>query len=381
MDKQELKSFIILFITNFLFFLGFNLLNILPMYLTLLNVTSSYIGIIMGIPMFMLVVITLIYMNTIDLIDKKKYLLLAFLLAVISYILYYLFYNNFKIILLTRLIQGITYGIGFTFIFSMAIDIIPSELRVGYLGMFGISGSLANAIGPFVAEYVFKTTENFRNVFLIGLILSTINIIIFSNIKYSKKYNEKHETHNPIKLDQYKGLIILSIIFGSIFSTHFSFISGYAQKINLLPVSVFFISYTLSLIILRLLLVKKINRWEKEKTIKIFFLIAIFSLLTESMLKEFRFIVFLSIVGIIYGLSHSILYPTFSSIFVEKTHEKGKATMLFILLFSLGQGAGAFLYGFVAEKIDYQFMYLISFFISFITFGYVFLSKNKKINN
>jgi len=99
------------------------------------------------------------------------------------------------------------------------------------------------------------------------------------------------------------------------------------------------------------------------------------------MLKEFRFIVFLSIVGIIYGLSHSILYPTFSSIFVEKTHEKGKATMLFILLFSLGQGAGAFLYGFVAEKIDYQFMYLISFFISFITFGYVFLSKNKKINN
>jgi len=72
MDKQELKSFIILFITNFLFFLGFNLLNILPMYLTLLNVTSSYIGIIMGIPMFMLVVITLIYMNTIDLIDKKN---------------------------------------------------------------------------------------------------------------------------------------------------------------------------------------------------------------------------------------------------------------------------------------------------------------------
>jgi len=318
--------------------------------------------------MFVLVFLNLLFLNIIEKINKKRFIIVSLVLSIVSYLLCYIYYNNLKIILLIRIIQGITYTINFSFIFSIAIEIIPAELRVGYLGMFGVSGSIASAVGPSIAEYIFKITNNFRNIFILGLIVSILSLIIFSIIKeYNRVDNEV--SNKPINLREYKYIIILSIIFGSIFGAHFSFISDYAKKINVLPVSAFFISYSISLILIRIILVNEINRWEKIKTIKIFFFIAIISLFLEFLLSKIKLLIFLMLTAVTYGLSHSILYPTFSSVFVEKTHERSKATIIFILLFSLGQGISSFFYGFISDIFNYQYMYLISFIISILLFS------------
>jgi len=72
-----LKQFILLAIANFLFFLGNSIFLLLNIYVAQIGGSKIYIGIIMGLPNAVLVLMMWIYRNKIDYLNKRKYLILA----------------------------------------------------------------------------------------------------------------------------------------------------------------------------------------------------------------------------------------------------------------------------------------------------------------
>lgn len=322
-----------------------------------MGASKTYIGIIMGLATATLVALTFLFRDKIDFINKKKYLFIASIASILVYLLYYYFANIYTIPIF-RFFQGIIYAVGFTFGMALAVDIIPPKKRAGWIGLFGISGAITNAFGPFIVE-VLGGKNSFPVIFLAAALGSLLWIFSLIGVQVPPKEIKK-ET-KPVALREYKSIIILPILFGSAFSSLFSFISHYAEELNLHPVSWYFFCYAGILISFRLFFQKKLNGWNRYKMIFTAFGFALMALLSASFIHHYTVLWGIAFIGSLYGLAHGVLYPVLNTLFVETTpHRSGKATLMFILLFNLGNTISSFFYGFVADLLGYSGMYLLS---------------------
>jgi MFS family permease len=127
------------------------------------------------------------------------------------------------------------------------------------------------------------------------------------------------------------------------------------------------------LIAIRFLLNKHLNQWNKKKVIFSALIICCLALLSAGLLEHFPSMIILIAIGLLYGLAHGLLYPTMNVLYVEQTpSQTGKATLIFILLYSLGGTFSSFVYGFIADHFGYANMYFIAFSFTLIVTCFYF---------
>lgn len=375
------RNFIFLWFSNFFFFLTVAFFHMFPNYLTKLGASKTYIGSIMGLVNFIQIFLILLYRNKVDYVNKKKILLYIAGLSCLVYVGFYFFANLYTIPFL-RLLQGFVISIGFPFGMAFAIDIIPKDKMVGMLGIFGISGAISNFFGPYLTEIINKHFP-FKYVFLMSSLSSLLWLFCLSLTKRSEIKAEKkeYEENAPVKLYLHK--IPIAILFGALFSSLFFFISDYAEKLEIAPISIFFQAYTISLLAIRLLLNKKLNQWTKKSIIITGFLIGTLALFNGIMLKFYHSVYLLALIGLFYGSAHGLLYPTINALFVDVTpHRSGKATLIFIVFLNVGLTTSPVIYGLIADLSNYNVMYTFATVLILSCAIYFGLNKNMfKIKN
>lgn len=351
-------NFYLLALANFFFFLANSFFHLFPIYMGEIGASTTYIGLVMGLTSAMAVVLTWAFRNKVDFINKQKFLFYAGLGGLLVYLGYYVRADLYTIPVL-RLLQGIFYSIGFTFGAALAVDLIPKSRRAGLIGLFGISGAITNAAGPFIAELLLFRFE-FEVLFLAAAMSMVISVGCLYFIKCAAQKSGVDKSL-PARFSEYSKIIALPLLLGMIFQTFFSFISHYSRSLEIEPVSFFYLGYTLVLMMVRVSLNKKLNTWRSSTTIPVTLMAGIIALLLSSMLTAFPIVYLLMLVGALLGITHGILYPTLTVLFLEATPQRsGKATLMFILCFNLGGMAASFVNGYVADLVGYRWMYLIS---------------------
>ncbi len=375
------KPFTFLAFSNFFFFLGNSFFHLFPKYLGDLHASETYIGIIMGLTPGVLVIFTYFFKNSIDFLNKKKFLIFSAVMSMFIYIGYF-FFANLATIPFFRVLQGIAFAFGFTFGTSLAIEIIPEKKRTGLLGIFGISGALTNMAAPFIGEWLYKT-YHFKYIFLAAVGTAILGLIFVLLVRYKEENLVKSKTPS-LSLLIYKKLAVLGILFGAIFSAFYSFISHYVDLLNLKSVSYFFTAYTSCVILVRLIFYNHLNQWNKQKVIYSSVFIAIAGLLGGFFINFFTLPIILVFMGACYGTAHGFLYPSVNILFVDLSPKRrGTATLIFIMLFNLGYLFSSTINGIIADILGYPYMYLIFAVVATILLifnPYHFNNKKQNLN-
>lgn len=351
------KDFIGITIINLLIFCGFQmLLPTLPLYVKSLGGTDVVIGWITGLATIACLLIrpfSGIYLDK----HGRKGVLLAGIGGIIVITLAYKWFPIIGIILAIRFLHGLGWGAASTASNTIATDVIPKERFGEGMGYFSFSGSLAMALAPGIGLLVL---DKFH---VLGLTLlsagfGVVALLLAFFIRY--RHVEKHEMvkqkMNPYERSSIRPSIIMFFVSAS-FGSITGFISLYAADRGIANIGVFFMIYSVAMVLSRPIFGRLIDRFGFGAAMYpglISLIAAMFLLYQASSMPLFL------IVACLYGVGFGAVLSslqTMSVIYAPKDR-LGAANATFFTGFDAGIGFGAVIGGIVASGWGYSRMYL-----------------------
>ena len=189
-DKERMVSFILILASIFMWFMGYNAVSSnLSIYLTkTLLVSSGLSGIISGISMGISAIAFIPVGMLAVKIGRRKSIMLGFALAVISFILVFLFVANpssaaMYLFTIFYLIAGFGLIIANVNTFPMVVELSSSDTVGKYTGLYYTATMSAQAITPFIAGLVMQHV-GYKYLFLYATICVVLAIVLMFFVKH-----------------------------------------------------------------------------------------------------------------------------------------------------------------------------------------------------
>lgn len=329
-----------------------------------------------------------------DLVGRKKIITIGIIFGIIAGLLYPLSpaAGTFSLLFygLVRLLHGMSAGFMPTAATALVTDILPPDQRGVGMGIWGVFTSVGMGSGQFMASWI-KANYGMNSLFMVGTICAVLTLIFLSFIsetlpkehqhqfswkQLKLKWNDVIEPHVvPAALVMLLSCISSGLVF-VITPDHCEFI-GIDNK------GIFFLYYTLSTILIRLVAssLSDYLGWRKTLILGFIFMFASMTVMfTAQSLNSF-------ILGaVLFGISTGINSPTMFAWNAELSpeHRRGVgAGTLFIALESgimLGAFSTQFSYHNTFESLGRS--YLVGAFFALVAIGYLVyhLMKNPKSN-
>jgi MFS family permease len=246
-EKLFNKGFISITVINFIVYLVYYLLMVIIAVIAQdhLGATTGQAGLASGIYIIGTLLARLYIGKKIELYGRKAVLRYGALFYLITTAAY-LYMPTISMLYLIRFLNGFGYGAVSTATNAIVTAYIPKSKNGEGINYYGLSTSLAAAIGPFIGMILLNTTNfYFIIVFSTVLILLTTIACFFMPIKNIVLTQEHRESLKKWSLDsfiEYKVLFVAFIAFliGLAYSSVLAFLSSYAQVIHLVTASSFF---------------------------------------------------------------------------------------------------------------------------------------------
>lgn len=384
-SKIWTMPFFVALINNFfLFIVYYSLITILPVYVIReLKGSEVQAGLMMTIFMLSAILVRPFSGKIIDVLGKRKTLIVAELFFGLSTFLY-LWVDDLYLLLALRFFHGIWFSIVTTVLIAIANDIVPDKRKGEGLGYFAMSMNLAVVVGPFIA----LTTVQFfpyQSLFLGLAVAIVIGFLGSFSIKVSENRPIVLE-RKPLSIhDLFEVRAIPIAIVGCLtafsYSSIMSFISVYAEGEGVFEyVSLFFVVFASAMILVRPFTGRLYDRRGPNYVIYpsfIFFAIGLF------VLSSMHSVTMLLIAGALIGMGYGSIVPCFQTLAIQSAekHRSSHATSTFFTLFDSGMAAGAFVLGIISSYLGYSMLYIICGIIVVITIPvYKQLSSRKRKN-
>lgn len=315
---------------------------------------------------------------------QPKYILLIGLVASIVTVSLYFTIHSLIILMIVRFLHGIAFGISSTSTGAIASKIVPEARKGEGIGYYALSTTVASAIGPFVGILI-NQHLGFEMNFTFCLAIITMAFLIALTIKKITvapitKQEEQQPASGLSKYLQKEALPIslVAVFVGVAYASVLSFLTAYAQEINLVSVaSFFFMVYAVSTLISRPFTGKIFDRFGENKIMYpsfLCFMIGLGILATASN----GFLLLLSAVFI--GLGYGTIIPSAQAIAVKSSPKEkiGLATSTFYMLADLGAGFAPFLLGLLIPLFGYRNLYLSMALLIIVVSGLYYVLHGKK---
>jgi len=355
---RKYRDFSLVTLGNFFFFCNFSSFFLLPLFIRDIGGDEALIGYVMGT--FGITSIGTIPFAAflIDHYGRRKFMLTgAFLMFLIS--LFYIFISDVSVkIFILRLMQGIAFAFFFTSAATAVSDYVPSEIRAYGLGLFGAFTIASYSLGPTIGELII---ERFSYMAFF-LYTSLFSLLAFIFCFFSREGNFTVSRKS-----------VFSGFFGVVFSTRFRLLLltnliiavGLGSMLNFFSVFLeengiharnFFLTYSITVILIRVLGGKLPDIVERKKIALPSMFIMILSLLMISSINSTLSAIMVSFV---FSLGYGILYPTVSAMIIDRAldDERGTAMGAFNMSFSIGINFFAFALGLIARDYGFSRMY------------------------
>ncbi len=336
------------------------LLATLPIYVTeILGEDKSKVGYIIGVYSLAALAIRPFGGYALDAYGRKP-IFLAALIFFVAVSASYLLSYSFFILLVIRIFHGITWGIVTTGGATIAADIIPEQKRGEGLGYFGLMITLAMAIGPMAGLKILGPVGSwsFDRLFMASLITSALALLLSLQVQYSTvrrksagiRFSDFVET-------RVTSLAFVMLIVAVSYAGIISFITLYAQELDIAQAGSFFLAYAVGVAILRPFAGKFMDqRGPKLLMASSFCLYIIGFLLLSRIEGEIGFL----LSAFIIGLGNGIIMPTAQAMVVNmvSAEQRGIANATLYSALDLGIGLGSVALGYLTEVFSIATMYL-----------------------
>ena len=357
------KTFLVMFIANLTTVSSFTAFFLFPLFIGEHGGSQEDIGIIMGTFALASAVCRPWISEMIDRIGRKKSYTIGCLILALMPLTYLAFSGPLSDfywpLLAVRVVHGIGIAICFTAVFTYMADIIPRERLNEGLGMFGTSGLIGLAVGPALGEWVLRHA-GFPHFFVMSSALACIGLLMQWPLRETPAEPGHEEAPSFFTLfRRRKHLIVagLALVFGVGQAASGNFVAPLAQARQLSPISLFYLTYASSAILIRFLGGKLADRLGEIRLLPWALAISASGLFMLALVQENWG---LAIAGLLCGVGHGMLFPTLNSMAIrhESYQNRGKITGIFTGSIDLGLFSGSFLLGYIGEAVGPSLLFL-----------------------
>lgn len=334
---------------------------LLPILIKRMGGNAVDIGLAMGVMPIGSVISRILWGRWMDLAGRKKVLLVSTMLNT-AVIFIFLTVDRVGVwVIVLRLLQGVALGGNITAVWTIIADITPSPRLAESMGIFGIAGMVALALGPWGGELIMNG-YGFGGVFIAAGLLSVASVILSLLIRESRPTGFCDSITPSFKKTMGRGVLVvflITIAFAVSRSAFASFFAEYSRLQRIGSIGVYSLIYSTTTIVFRLIAGKIPDRVGRARVLTPALIVFGTGIVLIAVIRTFP--VFL-ISAFLCGLGHCFLYPVLNALVIQKVHScaRGTATGLFTSSFDIGLGAGSLLWGVVAQFGGYHLMYILA---------------------
>ena len=376
------KNLILITSASFFFFYAYHSYLILPIRIIDLGGGEHDVGLIMAVAGASTLFFTPISGILGDSYNKKYLLFFGALGLSITNFLFIYFNDLYFSYVILRFFQGCSFSFFFVSAGTFVAENIGIKNQAQALGFFGVFTIINHALAPTISTYIIEDM-GYKNFFIVSSVSAFVSFIVLTFIKSKKPklvQNKKEslrilfETLKDIKIVQ---IMLVMFLVGGAFVTCLNFAALFASNNLVKPITIFFISYTIMALIMRIFF-----GWIPDKfgQLKVCFPALMGFGISIGILSFSTSYEMFIISGALFGLSHALVYPSLYSLALSFTSElnKTKTFSLCSLSFTFGGMIFSPLYGYVAEIVSFKAMFLSCSII--VTIGFYFLINKLKSN-
>jgi MFS family permease len=358
-------QFLLIAATNLCLFLVVATWSFLPVVIVELGGNSVDVGLVMGSIGVTSLGCLPFLAPLIDRYGRKIFIVGGILLMGLTNGGFLLFDTYSPLMIVVRLIQGIAFAACFNGCATAIVDLIPPDHRAQGIGLFGVSGSLAVAVGPYVGE-MFLLKWGYSAYFLLLVGFGLLGFVTALMVK-EPEHKISHERLQGFFPTAFKNghlpMMVTAGIFGSGFAAMNMFFPLFAKSFGF-QAGLFFICYGCSLLIVRILLGQLVDRVNRDKLI-LACLVGFGVLLVST--SRMDSIVQTAFLGSLFGVLQGLSYPAMMARMVDRAedHNRGVVVALYTGSFGVGINVSMFAWGVIADAKGLSFMFLVGGLVMF----------------
>ena len=390
MEQEKLfnKGFISITLINFVVYLVYYLLIVIIAVIAQseLHATLGQAGLASGIYIIGTLLARLFIGKKLEVMGRKavlRYGALFYLATTVAY----LYMPIIPMLYLVRLLNGFAYGALSTATNAIVTAYIPKSRYGEGINYYGLSTSLAAAIGPLIGLLLLNLT-NFRFIVIFSIVLvllTTIACFAFpvKNIVLTK---ENRAAINKWTFDSFieKKVIFIAFVaflMGLSYSSVLAFLSSYVKVIHLVEISsLFFVVYALVITVTRPLSGKIFDSLGEKFVMYPSYLFLTAGLILLS-ITDSSWMLLLS--GGLIGLGYGTFMSNGQAVALKQVvsnHRIGVALSTYFIGLDLGLGVGPFVLGELRSLFSFQEVYLIAAVLPIVCLVLYMISRRKGNN-
>lgn len=347
------RDFIYLCLGSLLMAVAFYILiPTLPLYIVnVLKEPKSSVGITLASFTIAALIIRLFAGFALDAYGRKFIYISSFLLFCLIFGLYP-FASSIVFLFIIRFIHGFTWGITGTAGSTVAVDLIPPKKRGEGIGYYGLSMTLAMAVGPMVGLFICND-GSYNRMFITATSIALVGFIMITLIRFPKF--TRPEQRKTLKLNTLIeksalpasfNIMIVMIPYGAIIS----FITLYGKEIGINNAGPFFMVLAIGLGLTRIYSGKIFDK-SGPRTLSIIGILLL--VLGFFVLATFKSNIGFHVSAMILGFGFGTLMPLNQAMVnnLVEAHQRGAANSTLFTAFDVGIGTGMVLIGVLADYI------------------------------
>jgi MFS family permease len=353
--------FTLTFVAHFVVSLGFWTFVHLPGFLQNLGAGEARIGVVIGV-MSVAAILVRPWLGVVMDQRGRRFVLLfgcgANALATAGYLLV----NDLGALLyLVRCLHGFGEAAVFSVMFTIAADIVPESRRTEGIAVFGVSGLLPLSLGGLLGDRVLAS-GSYGELFVLATVLAGAGLLIALPVPESKP---QPEAPQPITLASIPRVFVapallplwlLALGFSLGITSYFSFLKTFVNSTGVGSVGVFFATYSLVSVLLRLFFSWVPDRYGAKRVL----LPAMLSLgVGLVLLSQTGSASGLILAGAACGAGHGYVFPIVSAMVIDRAavSARGVAMTIYTALFDVALVLGAPVLGAIVEQANYTVMF------------------------
>ena len=269
--------------------------------------------------------------------------------------------------ILVRLIQGIAFAACFNGCATAVVDLVPAENRAQGIGFFGVFGSLAVSVGPYLGE-LFLSHWGPKIYFL--LLVTVWDHGIYCGVDDQRAPTEgRPPRHYGLLPHGLPKRIYCDDGHGCNFRFRLRrdeyLFPRFAKTLGL-QAGIFFVCYGCSLILVRLLLGQLADRVNRDRLI----LACLIGFgITLGGTSQITSLYQVCLLGLLFGVVQGMSYPAMMARMLDRSNPDNRAVVvaLFTGSFGVGINLSVLAWGAVAKSSGLPFMFLVGSFTMFLS--------------